>query len=209
MEAFNFAAASEDGNIYVYDMRKLTRALNVLKDHVSAVMDVEFSPTGEELVSGSYDKSIRIFKTREGHSRDVYHTKRMQRSFKLFPVVLTGRVFAVKFSMDAKYIVSGSDDGNVRLWRANASDRSVIRTTRERQQLQYSEHLKEQFKHMPEIRRIARRRHVPKAINKEGEKVRTEVAAIKRKDENRRKHSKPGKVLYTVERTKHIVAQKE
>lgn len=111
--------------------------------------------------------------------------------------------------MDAKYIISGSDDGNVRLWRANASDRSTIRTARERQQLEYNEHLKEQFKHMPEIRRIARRRHVPKAIKKEGEKARTEIAAIKRKEENRRKHSKPGSVPYTAERTKHIVAQKE
>jgi DDB1- and CUL4-associated factor 13 len=111
--------------------------------------------------------------------------------------------------MDATYIVSGSDDGNVRLWRTKASDRSVIRTARERQQLEYNDHLKEQFKHMPEIRKIARRRHVPKAINKEGEKVWTEIAAIKRKEENRRKHSKPGNVPYTVERTKHIVAQKE
>jgi WD repeat and SOF domain-containing protein 1 len=50
-----------------------------MKDHVSAVLDVDFSPTGEELVTGSYDRSIRIFRTREGHSREVYHTKRMQR----------------------------------------------------------------------------------------------------------------------------------
>jgi len=111
--------------------------------------------------------------------------------------------------MDAKYIISGSDDGNVRLWRANASDRSTIRTARERQKLEYNEHLKEQFKHMPEIRRIARRRHVPKAIKKEGERIRTEVAAIKRKEDNLRKHSKPGSVPYAVERTKHIVAQQK
>jgi len=83
MEAFNFAAASEDHNIYIYDMRKLTRALNVMKDHVSAVLDVDFSPTGEELVTGSYDRSIRIFRTREGRSREIYHTKRMQR----FPII--------------------------------------------------------------------------------------------------------------------------
>jgi hypothetical protein len=36
--------------VYIFDMRKMNRALNVLKDHVAAVMDVEFSPTGEELV---------------------------------------------------------------------------------------------------------------------------------------------------------------
>lgn len=81
MEAFNFAVASEDHNIYIFDMRNLKRALNILKDHVAAVMDVEFSPTGEELVSASYDRSIRLWKRGEGHSRDVYHTKRMQRVF--------------------------------------------------------------------------------------------------------------------------------
>ena len=79
MEAFNFAVANEDHNIYIFDMRKLDRSLNVLKDHVHAVMDVEFSPTGEELVSASYDRSIRLWSRNQGHSRDVYHTKRMQR----------------------------------------------------------------------------------------------------------------------------------
>ena len=85
MEAFNFAAANEDHNTYIYDMRKLNRALNIMKGHVSAVLDVDFSPTGEELVTGSYDRSLRIFKTREGHSREVYHAKRMQR----YPLPLT------------------------------------------------------------------------------------------------------------------------
>jgi WD repeat and SOF domain-containing protein 1 len=69
MEAFNFAAANEDHNVYIFDMRKMDRALNVLKDHVAAVMDVDYSPTGEELVTGSYDRTVRIFRAREGHSR--------------------------------------------------------------------------------------------------------------------------------------------
>jgi DDB1- and CUL4-associated factor 13 len=111
--------------------------------------------------------------------------------------------------MDAKYILSGSDDGNVRLWRANASDRSVVRSVREQQKLDYDEHLKEQFKHMPEIRRISRKRHVPKAIKNAANIKRTELDSIKRRDENRRKHSKPGSVPYTAERTRHVVAQQK
>ena len=79
MEAFNFAVASEDHNVYIFDSRKMDRALNVLKDHVAAVMDVEFSPTGEELVTASYDRTIRLWNRDRGHSRDIYHTKRMQR----------------------------------------------------------------------------------------------------------------------------------
>lgn len=79
MEAFNFAVANEDHNAYIFDMRNLKRALNVLKDHVAAVMDVEFSPTGLELVTASYDKTVRLWNRDGGHSRDIYHTKRMQR----------------------------------------------------------------------------------------------------------------------------------
>lgn len=60
------------------------------KDHVSAVMDVSFSPTGQEFASGSYDRTVRVFPHREGRSREVYHTKRMQ------------RVFCVNFSADAR-----------------------------------------------------------------------------------------------------------
>jgi WD repeat and SOF domain-containing protein 1 len=43
-----------DHNIYIFDARNFDRAQNIQKGHVAAVMDVEFSPTGEELVSGSY-----------------------------------------------------------------------------------------------------------------------------------------------------------
>jgi hypothetical protein len=38
-------------------------------------MDVEFSPTGEELVSASYDRTVRLWSRMKGHSRDIYHTK--------------------------------------------------------------------------------------------------------------------------------------
>lgn len=87
MEAFNFAVANEDHNVYMFDMRKMDRALNVFKDHVAAVMDVEFSPTGEELVTASYDRTIRLWNRAAGHSRDIYHTKRMQRYDSIIPLL--------------------------------------------------------------------------------------------------------------------------
>ncbi|EAW08110.1 rRNA-processing protein SOF1 [Aspergillus clavatus NRRL 1] len=180
MEAFNFAVANEDHNAYIFDMRKMDRALNVLKDHVAAVMDIEFSPTGEELVTASYDRTVRLWSRTHGHSRDIYHTKRMQ------------RVFSVKFTPDNKYILSGSDDGNVRLWRAKASDRSGIKSARQRQKLEYDQALISRYSHMPEIRRIKRQRHVPRTVKKAGEIKREELGAIKRREENVRKHAKKG-----------------
>jgi WD repeat and SOF domain-containing protein 1 len=193
MEAFNFAAANEDHNIYIFDMRKLDRALNVLKDHVAAVMDVEFSPTGEELVSASYDRTIRLWNRDRGHSRDIYHTKRMQ------------RVFSSKFTPDNRYILSGSDDGNIRLWRSHASDRSGIKSARQRQKLEYDQALIQRYAHMPEVRRIKRHRHLPKTVKKAGEIKGEEIKSIKRKEENVRKHSKKGSMPRQSEREKMVL----
>jgi WD repeat and SOF domain-containing protein 1 len=194
MEAFNFAVANEDHNIYIFDMRKLDRALNVLKDHVAAVMDVEFSPTGEELVSASYDRTVRLWNRTKGHSRDVYHTKRMQ------------RVFSSAWTPDSKYILSGSDDGNIRLWRANASQREGVKSTRQRQALEYNQALSERYAHMPEVRRIKRHRHIPKVVKKAGEIKSEELKAIKRKQENERKHSKKQFDKRRNEREKMVLA---
>lgn len=48
--------------------------------------------------------------------REVYHTKRMQ------------HVICVKWTSDSKYIMCGSDEMNIRLWKANASEKlGVVR----------------------------------------------------------------------------------
>lgn len=197
MEAFNFAVANEDHNVYIFDMRKFDRALNVLKDHVAAVMDVEFSPTGEELVTASYDRTIRLWNRDKGHSRDIYHTKRMQ------------RVFAARWTPDSRYILTGSDDGNVRLWRSNASHREGIKSARQRQALEYNNTLVERFAHMPEVRRIRRHRHIPKVVKKAGAIKAEELAAIKRREENERKHTKKQFEKRKPEREKTVLAREK
>ena len=42
-------------------------------------MDVQFSPTGEELVTASYDRTVRIWNRDKGHSRDIYHVSHQPR----------------------------------------------------------------------------------------------------------------------------------
>lgn len=197
VEAYNFAIANEDHNTYIFDMRNMKRALQVLKGHVAAVMSVEFSPTGEELITGSYDRSIRLWERAKGHSRDTYHTKRMQ------------RVFSVAWSPDNNYVLSGSDDGNVRLWRARASERQGVKSFALRQKLQYDEALKERYKHMPEIKRIGRHRHLPKAVKKAGEIKNEELKAIKRREENERRHTKKGQIRRKAEREKMVLAREQ
>jgi WD repeat and SOF domain-containing protein 1 len=105
-------------SLYTFDTRKLKTPVNVHMDHVEAVTDVDYSPTGKEFVSGSYDKSIRIFEVNKGHSREVYHTKRMQ------------RLTCIAWSLDNKYILSGSDEMNIRVWKSRASEKlGVVRNS--------------------------------------------------------------------------------
>lgn len=61
MEPFIFTAASEDYNVYTFDNRYLKYPRRVFRGHVNAVLDIDYSPTGREFVTGSYDSTVNIF----------------------------------------------------------------------------------------------------------------------------------------------------
>ena len=178
-------------------MRRLDIALNVHYDHTSAVMDVDYSPTGQDFVSAGYDKMVRIFSVGQGRSREVYHTKRMQ------------RVISVLWSMDGKYILSGSDEMNIRLWKANASEKLGLLKPREKRALEYADRLKERFANHSQVRSIAKHRHLPKSVYSQQKELRTIRESQQRKERNRRAHSRPGVVPYVPERKKSILKEQE
>ena len=80
-------------------------ALQTLEGNSGWVSSVAFSPDGSQVVSGSYDTTVRLWdaatgallQTLEGHS---------------------GLITSVAFSPDGKQVVSGSVDATVRLWDA-------------------------------------------------------------------------------------------
>ena len=58
-EPINFTVASEDNNLYTFDMRNLSCAMQEHRDHVMAVMDVDYSADGKEFVSASLKKNLK------------------------------------------------------------------------------------------------------------------------------------------------------
>ena len=199
MEPLNFLVANEDYQSYTFDMRQLAQPTKIYKGHTSAVMSVSWAPTGREFVTGSYDRTIRIFSLlgsqHNGVARDIYHTKRMQ------------RVFTVQYTLDNKYVVSGSDDTNLRLWKARASEQLGQLTSREESAQQYRQALIRKYQHLPQVKQIHKSRKIPKVIKKQTQQAILQKESAERKQANRIKHSKPGTFEFTSERKKIVVKQ--
>ena len=145
-------------------------------------------PTGEEFVSGSYDRTIRLWSRDAGKSRDVYHTKRMQ------------RVFDVTFTPTADFVLSASDDGNVRIWKSNASKKLGPVSTKEKQSIEYRQKLVERWGTTGEVRAVHERRHVPSSVHGAVKLKREMIESAKVREDRRRKHSRAGKERPKAER---------
>lgn len=128
-----------------------------------------------------------------GVSRDVYHTKRMQ------------RVFCVGYTLDHKYVLSGSDDTNIRLWKARSSEKIGQLSVREETSLQYRNALVQKYVHLPEVKRIHKSRRVPKFVKKQTQGEMVQKEKRRRKEGNIVAHSKPGTKKFTDEKGKTIV----
>lgn len=173
MQPFSFSVANEDLNAYTFDMRMLEKGPTIMHSgHVSAVMDIDYSPTGLEFVTAGYDQTIRIFRTDSTmyKARDVYHTPRMR------------RVFSVRFSGDGKYIYTGSDDHAIRIWKSQADESLRTRTKRERIEHQYQKQLINRYTDYNEVRSIAEHKHLPKKIFNLKKAMETEIKAVERKE---------------------------
>ncbi|KAH9928001.1 WD40 repeat-like protein [Epithele typhae] len=187
--------ASEDHNLYTFDIRSLNQPAQIYKGHVAAVMTCDWAPTGLEFVSGGWDRTVRIWKEGRGSAPEVYHTKRMQ------------RVTSTLYTGDARFVLSGSDDGNVRVWKAHASDKLGVITARERAAIEYRDSLKARWKTDSEINKISRTRHIPKPVYKAAQLKRTMLEAARVKEERRRKHTRAGERKPTAEKKKVVITE--
>jgi len=191
-EPMNFVVGNENSHAYTFDMRKLDQAKMIHKDHIQVILDIDFSPTGREFVTASFDKTIRIFPYNDGRSREVYHTKRMQ------------QVNAVLYSMDSKFIFSGSEDTNIRIWKSHAGDPIKPLLPREKEKLAYNEKLKKKYKYNQEVKRILRHRHLPKFIVKKKKVKQIQKESKYKKMENIRSNNRLEDAPFIPERKKDM-----
>lgn len=99
------------------------------------------------------------------------------------------RVFSVLYTLDSRFVLSGSDDGNVRIWKARASGKLGTMSTKELSKMEYRDSLREKWKDVGEVGKIERQRFVPKAIHNATRLRREMDGAEKRKEGNRRRHA--------------------
>eukprot|EP01112_Ceratiomyxa_fruticulosa_P008827 TRINITY_DN2287_c0_g1_i1.p1 TRINITY_DN2287_c0_g1~~TRINITY_DN2287_c0_g1_i1.p1 ORF type:complete len:474 (+),score=88.38 TRINITY_DN2287_c0_g1_i1:60-1424(+) len=191
-EPSKFSVANDDNNCYTFDMRFLKSAIMVHKDHAAAVMDIDYAPTGNEFVTGSYDNTIRIFPNNDRRSREVYHTKRMQ------------KVLTVKYTSDSRFVLSGSDETNIRIWKSNASQRLQPLGFAQKRKAEYENKLIDKFSHLQEIRKVIRHRHLPRKLYTAA-KVTKIIEAGKERKELHRSYSNPSSKPKKSEKEKSVV----
>jgi WD40 repeat protein len=85
---------------------QLDKCLEIVVKSYSSVVSVAFSPDGSKIVSGSADKTIRLWHASTGQTIRTFTGH-------------TSTVSSVAFSPDGSKIVSGSWDDTIRLWDAS------------------------------------------------------------------------------------------
>lgn len=94
--------SSETSSIFILDAHT-GEVLKELEGHAGSVWSVAFSPFGDELISGSDDKTVKLWDVETGRCVRTYEGH-------------CAAVMSVAYSPDEKYLASGSLDGTVRLW---------------------------------------------------------------------------------------------
>ena len=105
-----FAAASHDWKVTLWDANQPAAPLHVFDGHENAVQALAYSPQLRALASGSADETVRMWDLR------TLSLKRSYRGHRDF-------VTAIAFSPSGKMLAGGALDGRIQVWSALSSRR--------------------------------------------------------------------------------------
>lgn len=65
-------------------------------------------------------------------------------------------IFSTLYTLDSRFVLSGSDDANLRIWKARASDKLGVVDKREQVQREYRDGLREKWGTVADVAKIER-----------------------------------------------------
>src|SRR5262245_32817214 len=80
--------------------------VSTLKGHTEIVYTIAFSPDGRHVLTGSFDKTLRLWEAATGKEIKSFGGQAGHQQ----------NILAVAFSPDTHYLASGSQDNTVKLW---------------------------------------------------------------------------------------------
>lgn len=181
-----FITGLNNGELRTYDTAYIRRAqgafqtpcAKILRGHASPVLDAQYSPNGKNIVTGSLDRTIRVFKNDIHHTQEhIYYTKRMM------------CVNAVLCTNDNGYVLSGSTDSALRVWKLDPNRSSKLAVRSEQESRAVGNLLKEKYRDVSELAAIKRHKIIPGALRLKMKDRYEHQQAIARREENRKNNS--------------------
>ncbi|KAH9386307.1 DDB1- and CUL4-associated factor 13 [Nematocida major] len=179
------ATGTNSGEVGIYNTRYvgnsqsyLSQTERVLRGHTSAITDIQHSANGTRIVTGSVDRTVRIFSNDTAHRQEaLYHNKRMQ------------AVNAVCCTSDNAHILSGSIDANIRIWKLDPNASAKICTRTEEDARALGNIIKNKYKNVQQIVEVKRHQIVPSKLKKAMKNRYSHIKAEARREERRQENS--------------------